>query len=76
MLYLSASIGISLAPSDGDETALLVRNANAALYQAKTLEFHFYTPEMTLAAQDRLQLAGLLRSRLWATSCAFTTRPR
>lgn len=79
LLYLSASIGISLAPTDGDETTLLVRNANAALYKAKTLgrnRFHFYTPEMTLAAQERLHLAGLLRQSIVGKELSAHYQPK
>ena len=79
LLYLSASIGISLAPTDGDETALLVRNANAALYKAKTLgrnRFHFYTPEMTQAAQERLHLAGLLRQSIAGNELSVLYQPK
>lgn len=79
LLYLSASIGISLAPTDGDETALLVRNANAALYKAKTLgrnRFHFYTPEMTQASQERLHLAGLLRQSIADSELSVHYQPK
>jgi diguanylate cyclase (GGDEF)-like protein/PAS domain S-box-containing protein len=34
-LYISASMGISLFPKDGDETGGLLRNAEAAMYQSK-----------------------------------------
>ena len=34
-LYISASMGISLFPQDGDETGGLLRNAEAAMYQSK-----------------------------------------
>ncbi len=34
-LYISASMGISLFPQDGDESGGLLRNAEAAMYQSK-----------------------------------------
>jgi diguanylate cyclase (GGDEF)-like protein/PAS domain S-box-containing protein len=34
-LYVSASMGISLFPQDGDESGGLLRNAEAAMYQSK-----------------------------------------
>ncbi|SFO42862.1 diguanylate cyclase (GGDEF) domain-containing protein [Sphingomonas sp. OK281] len=34
-LYLGASVGIAIAPSDGDDPAELMRNADLALYAAK-----------------------------------------
>ncbi|MBS1139697.1 MAG: diguanylate cyclase/phosphodiesterase [Proteobacteria bacterium] len=66
-LFLSASVGISLCPSDGNSVLDLMRNADTAMYRAKMLgrgNFHFYTPEMTLKAQERIQMENLLRRAL------------
>ncbi|MEO8119524.1 MAG: EAL domain-containing protein [Rhodoferax sp.] len=63
-LGISASIGISLYPSDGVDAGNLVRAADTAMYQAKKHgrnAYHFYTPEMTQYAQERAQLERLLR---------------
>lgn len=63
-LFLSASIGISLAPEDGNEVDILVRNADAAMYRAKESgrnRYHFYSPEMTQLAQQRMHMENLLR---------------
>lgn len=79
LLYLSASIGISLAPQDDHEVAKLVRNANAAMYQAKARgrnRSHFYTPEITTSAQDRLRLAGLLRKAISADELMVHFQPK
>ena len=54
-LFLTASVGICLSPSDGDSVLDLMRNADTAMYRAKALgrgNFHFYTPEMTRDAQS------------------------
>ena len=78
-IYLSTSIGISLAPQDAQETVALVRNANAALYKAKSLgrnRSHFYTPEMTAAAQERLHLAGLLRQAIVGDELRIHYQPK
>ena len=63
-LAISASIGISLYPADGMDADNLLRAADTAMYQAKKRgrnNHHFYTPEMTLYAQERAQLERLLR---------------
>lgn len=63
-LFLSASVGISLFPKDGDNVVDLMRDADSAMYRAKALgrgEFHFYTPEMTRDAQARIRMENLLR---------------
>ncbi len=63
-LFVSASIGISVAPDDGDEAEALVRNADVAMYRAKeggSEGFKFFTPAMNERARDRLELESALR---------------
>ncbi len=66
-LYLSASMGISLYPQDGDDAETLLRNADAAMYKAKEEGrnmFHFYTEDMTTSALARVNLEGEIRQAL------------
>ncbi|MBT9519534.1 MAG: EAL domain-containing protein [Dechloromonas sp.] len=66
-LFLSASVGICLSPGDGSSVLDLMRNADTAMYRAKGLgrgNFHFYTPEMTRDAQERIRMENLLRRAL------------
>ena len=61
------TIGISLAPRDGDLPDDLIKNADLALYQAKTEgrgSQRFFRPEMNERAKRRLKLAGDLRRAL------------
>jgi diguanylate cyclase (GGDEF)-like protein/PAS domain S-box-containing protein len=63
-LFVSASVGISLYPCDGDEANLLVKNADAAMYEAKAHGrgcYHFYSQAMTDSALERLDLEAALR---------------
>ncbi|MDE2440970.1 MAG: EAL domain-containing protein [Betaproteobacteria bacterium] len=66
-LFLSASVGISLFPGDGGSVVDLMRNADSAMYRAKSLgrgNYHFYTPEMTAQAHERIRMENLLRRAL------------
>lgn len=66
-VYIGASIGISIYPDDAADATQLNRNADTALYQAKTggrNTYRFYTEAMTCAANERLALEGDLRRAL------------
>ena len=65
--YLGASIGISYYPSDGASADELIRNADAALYQAKAEgrnTYRFYTQALTERAHNRLSMESKLRQAL------------
>ncbi len=64
---VSASIGLTLAPSDGEDASKLLRNADLAMYRAKSRgrnRIHFFTEEMNQEASRRLQLETELRDAL------------
>jgi diguanylate cyclase (GGDEF)-like protein/PAS domain S-box-containing protein len=64
---VTASIGISLYPDDGNTVAALLRNADAAMYRAKEEggnSYAFYTAEMTAAAFEHVFLENALRGAL------------
>ncbi len=63
-VYVRASIGISLFPTDGQDASELVRNSDAAMYESKRRgrnSFSFYTEAFTSDATTRLQLETRLR---------------
>ena len=66
-IAISGSVGISFAPTEGTDPAVLLNNADLALYRAKNdgrSTFRFFEPEMDRAIQVRRSLAGDLRHAL------------
>ncbi len=65
-LYLGASIGIVVAPEDGDDPATLLRRADSAMYRAKrgNRDYAFYNPDQDQAVSEGLRLTGKLRYAL------------
>jgi diguanylate cyclase (GGDEF)-like protein len=66
-VYVSASVGISVYPSDGTEPDVLVKNADTAMYRAKQSgrnAYQFYLPQMQARATERLRLESQLRGAL------------
>jgi len=66
-LYVTASIGISLYPTDGQDGESLLRHADIAMYRAKEEgrnTFRFFSPEMNLRIMETLDLEADLRRAL------------
>ncbi|HEX5047674.1 MAG TPA: EAL domain-containing protein [Gammaproteobacteria bacterium] len=66
-IFLTTSMGIAVYPRDGDNVIDLIRNADAALYQAKKAGGNcaeFYSTDMNTAAVERLMLKSKLRRAL------------
>ena len=66
-LRVTPSIGISVAPDDGDEPEVILRHADAAMYEAKAAgrnTFHFYAEAAHQAARKRFSLETELRDAL------------
>lgn len=66
-LFISASIGISLFPSDALSAEQLLRNADSALFKAKSTGregYALYTEELTAHAQNRIEIGNELRRAL------------
>jgi diguanylate cyclase (GGDEF)-like protein len=62
-----ASIGIAMAPGDGEDGNTLMRNADLALYRAKhegKSTYHFFEPALDEAARQRRQLELDLRAAI------------
>jgi diguanylate cyclase (GGDEF)-like protein/PAS domain S-box-containing protein len=55
-LRVTASIGVTTYPEDGQETAMLIKNADLAMYQAKENgrnNYHFFEKDMNVRALER-----------------------
>jgi diguanylate cyclase (GGDEF)-like protein len=64
---VSPSIGVAVAPHDGDVAETLIRNADAAMYAVKETgkaDFRFYEEGMLEQARERLALTVELREAL------------
>lgn len=73
VLYATPSIGISLYPIDGSDPGTLLRNADTAMYHAKSAgrnNHQFYTARMNEAAGERLAMENELRQAIAAISPA------
>jgi diguanylate cyclase (GGDEF)-like protein/PAS domain S-box-containing protein len=67
VLFVTPSIGIALYPSDGEDFPALMRNADTAMYSAKSSgggTYHFFTKTMNESAMARLVIENDLREAL------------
>jgi diguanylate cyclase (GGDEF)-like protein/PAS domain S-box-containing protein len=63
-VHISASVGICCYPEDGTDAETLLRNADTAMYEAKSAgrgTWRCYSQEMTEAAQRHMTLLAALR---------------
>jgi diguanylate cyclase (GGDEF)-like protein len=76
---ISVSIGISIYPDNGLTRDSLLKNADAAMYDAKKNgrnRVAFYTPELTDAVQARVSLEGDLRRALNTQQISLNYQPQ
>ncbi|MBU4525726.1 MAG: EAL domain-containing protein [Desulfomicrobium sp.] len=62
--FVTASVGLTIAPDDGTEGPKLIKNADMAMYRAKSLgrnNYQYFTPEMDVVAHRRISLESKLR---------------
>lgn len=65
--HVSASMGVSIYPSDGETAETLLKNADAAMYHVKEQgrnSYHFYSPAMNVKAFEQMMLENNLRHAL------------
>ncbi|MDR3090098.1 MAG: EAL domain-containing protein [Desulfobulbaceae bacterium] len=67
LVTLTASVGISVYPSDGDDIDTLLKNADTAMYEAKRRgrnNYQFYQHAMNEEARLRFHLSNRLRQAI------------
>ena len=77
-MVISTSIGIAIAPEDGSDPDLLLKNADIALYQAKSEGrngFCYFDPVMDVLIQARRELELDLRKALAADEFELYFQP-
>ncbi|MCP5207297.1 MAG: EAL domain-containing protein [Hahellaceae bacterium] len=78
-LRVTTSIGISFYPQDAKDAEVLLRNADSAMYKAKSEgrnNYQFYTPELTLDARERVQLESEIDKALLARQFVVYYQPQ
>ncbi|HVG22993.1 MAG TPA: diguanylate cyclase, partial [Thermoanaerobaculia bacterium] len=78
-LYVTTSIGITLFPSDGEDAETLLKNADAAMYRAKSEGRNTYqmsTRELSRATQERMTVESGLHLALEAGEFMLMYQPQ
>jgi diguanylate cyclase (GGDEF)-like protein len=78
-IFISASIGIALYPSDGADSDELIKNADIAMYHAKAANknnFQYYSSSMNERAFESLSLESLMHKALERQEFLLHYQPR
>lgn len=76
---MTASLGISLYPQDGDDAETMMKNADVAMYQAKDEgrnTFEFYNRKMSQDAQEQVFIENALQSALQLDEFTLMYQPQ
>lgn len=79
VVQVTTSLGLCLFPDDGTNTDVLLRNADAAMYNAKAdgrNTYCFYDAAMTTAAHEQLSLENALREALRQGELSLVYQPQ
>ena len=78
-MYLGASIGIAIAPGNGDEFDVLIKNAESAMYYAKDQgrnNYQFFSNEIREATANRFAIESELRGAIRASELCLYYQPQ
>jgi diguanylate cyclase (GGDEF)-like protein/PAS domain S-box-containing protein len=77
--YVTASVGITLFPADGDDAGALIMNADTAMYRAKEQgrnNYQYFTREMNERAMQRIKMEASLRRALERSEFLLHYQPK
>jgi len=77
-INITASVGISVFPNNGEDYNTLLRNADIAMYRAKQMganHFSFYTDDMNVSALKRVDMESRLRRAVERQQMALYYQP-
>ena len=78
-LHITASIGVSLYPDDGEDAETLLKNADTAMYHAKERgpnSFQFFKSDMNIRAVERQRIEADLRRALTRNEFVLHYQPK
>lgn len=77
-IYISASIGISICPQDGDDIGSLMKHADTAMFRAKAKggRYQFYETGMEAEVTKKLELESDLRRALEGNELLLHYQPQ
>ncbi|HVE73247.1 MAG TPA: EAL domain-containing protein [Thermoanaerobaculia bacterium] len=78
-LYVTASIGITISPNDGEDAETLLKNADAAMYRAKgegRNNYQMSTRELSRSTHERMTVESGLHLALEAGEFALLYQPQ
>ncbi|MCW9013439.1 MAG: EAL domain-containing protein [Gammaproteobacteria bacterium] len=78
-LYATTSMGICIFPEDGNNSELLIKNADTAMYRAKEAgrnNYQFYTSDMSQDFAERLMLENDLRKAVEKNELSVAYQPQ
>jgi diguanylate cyclase (GGDEF)-like protein/PAS domain S-box-containing protein len=78
-LHITASIGVSVYPDDGNDAEALIKNADTAMYQVKEngrQSYQFFKPAMNVRAVERQSVEESLRRALERNEFVLHYQPK